>query len=593
MAQINRNSESLFRIHSFSGLNESPSGDAELSYGEAAECCNFRVTREGSLQLRPGSKTLWRFEGPVEGIWQGRVADHRSVKVAAAGGKLWRLGAEGTAEDLGNIGPGHCRFFGFGRKLYILTGKRYLVWSGYGQVTDVAGYRPVVVVSATANGGGTTLEAVNRLNGLRRGFYSPNGTAKKFVLPEKNLSSVDYVRLRDSGTQLEFTADKEAGTVTLKTVPAAGTNTLEIGWTKGDGTRGEVAQCGFFELYSGVTDNRVFLYGGGDNRAFYSGVDYDGRATAEYFPAGNVLKAGSDNTPITGMIRHHSKLLVFKPDGTFSVQTGTATLPSGEEIPTLYLTPLQREMGSDAPGQVTLVDNDPRTLWGGGIYTWRSASSYGAMDERVGQRISQRVEESLREMDLDRAVTFDDENGREWYVSQGGVTLVHNYSRDCWYRYEGLTPSCFAAMDGEVYFGTQTGELKRLSREYRNDDGAPIHALWRSGSMSMEKAHRRKWGKYLWVGLKPEGGAAVTVTTRTDVRTACPVAMVRASLMSYPHVNFAHFSYLTNRQPRVKRVKPWGGPGSFAQVVLESNSASDTATVLTLEGTLRLGRYSR
>lgn len=592
MARIVGNSESLFRIHSFSGLNESPSGDAELNYGEAAECRNFRVTREGSLQVRPGSRTLWRFNGPVEGFWQGRVSD-RAVKVAAAAGKLWLLGRPGEATDLGNIGPGSCRFFGFGRKLYILTGKRYLVWSGYGQVTDVEGYRPVVVVSATPTGGGTTLEAVNRLNGLRRGFFSPTGSAKVFTLPEKALSSVDYVRLRESGAHLKYTANLEAGTVTLATAPAAGTNTLEIGWTKGGGSRGEVLRCRFFELYSGATDNRVFLYGGGDNRAFYSGIDYDGRATAEYFPEGNVLKAGSDNTPITGMIRHHSKLLVFKPDGTFSVQTGTVTLSGGEEIAVFYLTPLQREMGSDTPGQVTLVDNDPRTLWGGGVYTWKSAGSLGSMDERVGRRISQRVEESLGEMELSRAVVFDDEVGREWYVSQGGVTLVHNYSRDCWYRYEGLAPRCFGTLDGAVCFGTDDGELKQMSREYRNDDGEPIHAFWRSGSMSMDKAHRRKWGKYLWVGLKPESGAAVTVTTRTDVRTHCPVGVARASLMSYSNVNFEHWSYSTNRQPRVRRVKPWAGPGSFEQVILESRSASETATVLTLEGTVRLGRYSR
>lgn len=592
MARIAGNRESLFRIHSFSGLNESPSGDAELNYGEAAECCNFRVTREGSLQVRPGSKTLWQFDGPVEGIWQGRVGD-RLVKVAAAGGKLWRLGEPGEKENLGHIGSGGCRFFGFGRKLYILTGKRYLVWSGYGQVTDVEGYRPVVVVSTPPGGGGTTLEGVNRLNGLRRGFFSPDGAAKRFVLPEKDLSSVDFVRRRDSGAHLAFTADLEAGTVTLPTLPAAGTNTIEIGWTKGGGSRGEVLACKFFELYSGVTDNRVFLYGGGDNRAFYSGVDYDGQATAEYFPEGNVLKAGSDNTPITGMIRHHSKLLVFKPDGTFSVQTGTAVMANGEEIPTFYLTPLQREMGSDALGQVTLVDNDPRTLWGGGVYTWKSASSLGAMDERVGQRISQRVEESLGEMELDQAAVFDDEAGREWYVSQGGVTLVHNYSRDCWYRYEGISPRCFGRLDGTVCFGTAEGKLKKLSRAYRNDDGAPIHAFWRSGSMSMDKAHRRKWGKYLWVGLKPESGAAVTVTTRTDRRTACPSGSARASLMSYSNVNFGHWSYSTNRQPRVRRLKPWAGPGSFQQVILESYSASETATVLSLEGTVRQGRYAR
>lgn len=591
MAEIAGNRETLFRIHTFRGLNESPSGDAGLEYGQGAECVNFRVTHEGNLQVRPGSRTRWRFDGPVEGFWQGSAGGNQ-VKVAAAGGRLWLLTGPGESRCLGNIGPGRCSFFSFGKRLYILTGKRYLVWTGYGQVADVAGYRPVVTVSASPQGGGQPLEEVNKLTGARRAFYSPDGKSTVFQLPEQEVGSVDYVLRRSDGAQLSFTQDRAAGTVRLYHPPEAGTNTLEIGWTKGTGSRGEVTGRSFAEPFSGATDNRVFLYGG-DDRAFYSGVDYEGNPTVEYFPEGNVLRAGSDGTPITGMIRHYSKLLVFKPNGCFCVQTGTAALADGRDIAAFYLTPVQREMGQTAPGQVSLVDNDPRTLWGGGVYRWQSASSFSSPDERVGQRVSGSVEKSLEEMDLERAVVFDDGERGEWYVSQGGVTLVHNYRRDAWYRYEGWTPKCFGTLDGELYFGTGDGRLCRVSRAYRNDDGAAIHALWRSGSMSFDKAHRRKWGKYLWVGLKPESGGAVWVTTRTDRRTHCPRAVARAGLASYGNANFSHWSYVTNRQPRVRRVKPFAGPGSFEQVVLETHSASETATVLSLEGTLRMGRYSR
>lgn len=591
MAVIAQASRSVFRMGPFAGLNESPAGDAGLGAGEAAEMVNFRVTREGDLQVRPGVRTLWRFSGPVEGLWSGELGG-RQVRLAAAGGSLWRLGAPGEAEELGRIGPGRCAFFGFGGKLYILTPKRYLVWTGYGQVQEVAGYRPVVMVSAAPAGGGTPLEGINRLTGARRGFYSPDGAAQVFQLPDDHLLSVDYAVLRGSGAHLAFTADLEKGTVRFASPPAEGVNTLEIGWTARGSQRGTVMGAGCRELFSGATDNRVFLYGNGTNEAYFSGVDYDGTPSAEYFPEGNVVRAGSENTPITGMIRHGTQLLAFKPDGAFALRQSTVSLASGQVIPAFYLTPLQREVGNEAVGQVSLVDNDPWTLWRGGVYRWR-AGSYAQGDERVAQRVSQRVERSLGEMALGEAVVFDDQESREWYVSQGETTLVYNYQRDVWYRYESFPARCYGVWDAALHIGTADGRVCRVSRDYRNDDGAAIRARWCSGAMDMGRAQRRRWGRWLWVTMKPESGGAVTVSTRTDRRSRCPAGEVRASLANYRNANYAHWSFCTNRQPRVGRVRRRMGPAVYEQIVLESQSASETATVLALEGNLLLGRYAQ
>ena len=588
MSVITANRDTLFQIRRFSGLNESPSGDAGLKWGEGARVSNFRVTPEGNLQIRPGTKTLWRFDGPVEGIWEGTVGGN-AVRLAAAAGELWRLGMAGEAESLGKIGPGRCFFFPFSEKVYLLTGKRYMVWTGYGQVTDVEGYRPVVAVAIPPEGGGTLLEQANKLTGARRGFFSPDGVGKEYRLPEKNLTAVDYVLRRDTGKRLDFAADRAEGTVTLREVLPQGTNTLEIGWTHGAGQREAVVKMARAELYSGQTDNRVFLYGDGTNKAVYSGVDYDGRPSAEYFPDLNVLDAGNASTPITGILRHFSRLLVFKPDGAFSVQSGTATPQDGAVIPAFYVTPIQREMGCDALGQATLVDNDPRTVWAGGVYRWSSGSGYLTLDERVAKRISQRCEASLEEMDLSQAVVFDDQRRREWYLCSPQGTLVHNYAADAWYRYEGILGRCFGTLGGEVYFGTEDGRLCRMSREYRNDDGKPIEALWRSGSMDMDRATRRKYGKWLWISMKPESGAAVTATTRSDRRSGYPAEVVRAGLMNYRNANFGHWSYATNRQPKVRRVRLRLKKAAYEQILLQSQSASETATILALEGKIRYG----
>ena len=47
--------ERVFQIKKWLGLNENPGGDTKLKLGEAAVMRNFKITRDGNLQRRPGS----------------------------------------------------------------------------------------------------------------------------------------------------------------------------------------------------------------------------------------------------------------------------------------------------------------------------------------------------------------------------------------------------------------------------------------------------------------------------------------------------------------------------------------------------------
>ena len=55
MARIAANSERVYRIQRWRGVNEAPEGDASLELGEAASMRNFKVTAAGALQKRGGS----------------------------------------------------------------------------------------------------------------------------------------------------------------------------------------------------------------------------------------------------------------------------------------------------------------------------------------------------------------------------------------------------------------------------------------------------------------------------------------------------------------------------------------------------------
>lgn len=582
MATIPTSTETrVYTIDEWLGVNESPDGDTGLKMGEAAEIRNWRITRDGNLQIRPGTKTIWSFDGPVRGMWSGRVMG-RQVFVCAAGGKLYELGGDEPVQ-IGELTDAPAHFFGFALKLYILNGHEYMVWSGEGDASPVEGYRPLVTTSTLPGGGGAELEPVNRLTGKKRARYSPDGSAKVFFLPEQGLSSIDFVISTATGEDVGgWTGNTELGTVTFAEAPAQGTDSIEIGWTAASDDWASVAAMRFSEFYSGSTDNRVFLYGDGSNHAFYSGIDYNGLPTAEYFPELNVLDAGTANSPITGMVRHFSRLLVFKSDSTFSAQFSTITLADGRVTEAFYTAPVNREVGNLAPGQVRIVNNNPRSLHGQAVYEWKSGGGNINYDERSAKHISGRINATLGSFDLENCVCFDDEIRQEYYIVHEGTAIVHNYDDDVWYIYTNVPANDFVVHNGELYVSTSTGQIRHVSRNYRNDDEAPIDAYWRSGSMAFDKEWMRKYSSMLFVTLKPESGARVTVTAMSNRKSDYPDKIVSSSLATFEHVDFAHWSFRTNRKPQVTRLKLKVKKVAFYQLIFESNSASATATVLSV-----------
>ena len=578
MATVKTNdSTTIYKLTQWLGLNESPDGDTGLKLGEAAVMRNFRVTRENHLQLRPGYAPMCTFGSgsPVRGLWYGYV-DETQHLLAACGGHLWDIDREDwSCTDLGGIEDGGTFFFGFGKKVYLLTGGEYYVWDGTNAVTAVEGYIPVVVTAAPPEGGGTLLERVNLLTGKRRGVYSPDGTATVFQLPETDIDEV----LSVEGTDIGWTADTETGTVTFESAPEKGVSTLTFTWKKGDGYREQVAKMRFAEIYNGATDARVFLYGDGTNRSVYSDLDEFGQPSAEYFPDLNVMAVDSANTPITAMIRHYDRLLVCKSDSAYVTQYDTLSLETGEATAAFYTIPVNREIGCAAPGQARLVLNCPRTPFGRSVYTWSLASG-ATRDERNAKRISDRVENTLAGFDLSACVTFDDEQRQEYYLMWNGQAVVHNYGNDTWYYYDHFPVTCMVGVDGGIYFGTPDGRLMHLGREHRNDDLEPIDAYWESGSLNFERDWKRKYSANLWVSIKPESQARVTVTAQSNRKSDYVKKDVAAGLSTFANVSFSHWSFLTNRKPQVQKVKLKVKKFVFYKLIFSSCSTSATATVL-------------
>ena len=453
-------------------------------------------------------------------------------------------------------------------------------WHFENLATGAKGYRPLVAIAIPPNGGGELLEQVNKLNGMRRVTISPDGVNATFQMPEKELSAIDYVidvtdpdHPLTPGALNDYDYDLEDGTVTFTTAPALGVESYEIGYSVSDHFAGTIGAMRYAEMYAGTQDTRLFIYGNGTNHTFYSGIDYNGHARGDYFPDLNEVTVGDANTPITGLIRHYSKMLAFKPEATFSIDYGVVTLADGLLTPAFYTTPVNRVLGNEALGQAQLVLNAPRTLCQGGLYEWRNGSSYSAnlsVDERQAKRISDRIYDTLQKMNFSKCHCYDDNLNTEYYImDENGNCLVHNYTADAWYYYTGLNARVGMAVDGKMYFGTYDGKIILLDETKMSDQGLPIDCLWESGSMDFGASYMRKYSALMWVGVKAEDHNSVTVTVKTDRSEENTEVDVE------PEYEFD--------MPKITRTKVKVKKFVYYKLVFKTNSANTKVTVVDTE----------
>jgi len=569
----------------------------------------------------------------------------------------YRDGMLEQPEMLGEIDTtNRVSFFPYSNIVYILNGVDYYQYDG-ADFRRVIGYRPLIAMSRTPTGDSSSLlEEVNKLNGYRRVWFSPTGTDNVFYLPEQDLVSIDYVKFNADGSYMSpelYTFDRYAGTVTFggsetfdgdgvtteftltnpnitaitatvggdetsvtltdnkavfssapadeaeiiitETIcPASGTNTIEIGYQAVSTYRQDVCRMTNAELFLGAQDNAVILYGNGTNKAVYSGIDYWGQPRADYFPDLNEMAIADTNTPITGMIRHYSQLICYKTNSVYTIHYGLITTATGDQEYAFYVTPVNREIGNAALGQVRLVLNSPFALYGNDLYEWKSNSRYSAnlsSDERNAIRISDRIYATLASFEASDCYCYDDNPSQEYYICYGNEALVYNYPADAWYYYTGLNIHSMCNTDDMLLFGTDDGRICQLSENYLNDDGAEIDCVWESGSLDFGKNYVRKFMSEIWISMKPQAHSKVTVTVQTDRKSEFTEKTIESRLASFEHMDFEDFSFSTNRKPQVKKLKIKAKKFAFLKIIFRSKDLYTSAIILSADPKIRETGY--
>lgn len=624
-----QSSTRMFTVDKFLGINEAADGYTELKMGQASRMENWLVTDAYNLTTRPGIQRV-DFEGvrspaPILAAWAGVLSyteylvvvdfeegtDRIWMYVKSANGRFYPAYNQKGALGLSTAEGGYVKIFSFGGRLYIMSGVKTVVYKD-GNFQEETPYVPVVITGAAPSGGGTALENINMLSPLRRIEYSADGSAKAYVLP-KEATGVTALCI-DNAVQDVASAgiyDAESHTFTFNEAPTKGVANVEFTYTTdetaAEENRMRIVRMPLVEAYNGSTDTRLFVAGDGSNLCYYTGVPASGDVTALYFPAMNEVAVDMSASPITGLVRHYSRLLVFKPDGAFTITYEPVTLEGGDVIAGFYLRPANREFGNEAPGQVRTVDNYPRTLSKGGLYEWRITSSF-YQDERYAKRVSDQVEKSLGAVDPKTVVICDDNHDKTYYVflnDDEGTVLVNRYalgSDGVWCVYKsGLCRNVkYAIMhSGTMAFATDTElfyfdvNATKDAPEERGGESQAIRAVWESGFMDFGADFQRKYSSKIYVSMLPEASSQMTITASTDRRESYMEKTIGTNLFSFSNADFARWSFNMNDTPKIRRVQLKVKKFVYYKLIFKVEEAGTQATVLGFDQQVRFSSMAK
>lgn len=618
----------MYTVDKFLGLNEAADGYTELRMGQASRMVNWAVTDGMNIATRPGVQRLdfmqEREPGKILAMWAGYVDDREYLVVAdflegedrlflysTLGGTYTLVsraeGALGLNEEEGAM----VKIFPFGGKLFVMSSAKTVIYRD-GAFSEAEAYVPLVIAGANPDGGGTTLENINLLSPDRRIDYSPNGEQTVFWLPEEAVG-VKAITIDNEGVDVAEAGSFDAAThkFTFETAPIKGVGNVEIVYTTdaqtAEAERLKIVRMPLAETYNGSTDTRLFVAGDGSNICYYTGLPQSGEVTALYFPAMNEVAVDMSDSPITGLVRHYSKLLVFKPDGTFTITYEPVTLTDGKTIAGFFLRAANREFGCDAMGQVQTVDNYPRTVTRGGIYEWRITSSY-YQDERYAKRVSDKVERTLQKADIASIRTCDDSAGKTYYVflnDSEGTVLVSRYALDrddIWSIYKGsrFKDVRFTAVFGGRMVFAGEREIFYLDEDLATDapaiaggEAEDIEAVWESGFMDFGADFRRKYSSTVYISLLPQSNSAMTITAQTDRRSEYVEKELQANVFGWPNQNFPGWTFDVNDTPKIRRVRLKVKKFVYYKLIFRAGAGGSKATVLGYDQQVRFGSMAK
>lgn len=469
----------------------------------------------------------------------------------------------------------------FGDGLYIIDGKKLIVWDGK-TVSPVEGKIPTLTIAKAPNGGGTDYEALNLIQPKFTETFLGTETDKSYHLSFSGLDSTKVTAkvMTSSGSWTtktegtDFSVNRKTGVVTFNTAPGVSPVTGE------DNVSITAARTveGYADKINKCTIGTLFGVNGASDRLFLSGnpdfVNYDwysGQNDPTYFPDTGYSILGTAKSAIMGYSIINNYLATHKDENETD---RNVIVRSGDLVDNEPAFPIKNTMqgpGAIAKYSFAYLCTEPVFLTRLGIYAITPSDING---ERYSQDRSYYMNGALlKESNLENAccavhrdMYWLSLNGKA-YILDGlqslGTTKNEPYSNRqyaCFYR-TNIPATFMWEEEDKLYFGDNDGRVLQFYSDTKdlnsyNDCGEAIKASWETPDFTGKRFYKNKTFRYLAVQLAPEAATSISIyAQKRGIWSFIKEDNAKSRYFSYSNLSYSRFTYSNDNTSKTLHTK--------------------------------------
>lgn len=564
-------SRSVLTISTFLGADFTNS-PAAVSENQSPNCKNMIRDVPGKVRKCMGYKKIAEYDDQINGYHYIRGEQYGLVH---AGTKMYYNGVV-KYSDANNA---RSKSWQFDNKLYIVDGKKLLVWDG-AEVKPASEYAkiPTVTIAKAPNGGGTSYEDLNLIQpGFTELFAGTEGdTAYHMTFGGLDDTTVKAYILDSSGSWAEktentdFTVDRENGIINFTAAPGkspvTGEDNVKItAYRTVSGYADRINKCCIGTQYGlkGAMD-RLFLSGNPDyiNQDWFSDQN-----DPTYFADTYYSSLGTSKSAIMGYSVINNYLATHKDemetDQFIVLREGVLA----DNKPVFRSVNTLQGAGAIAKDTFAYLSSEPLFLTRSGVYAITAQDITG---EKYGQNRSFYLNgKLLKESDLEKAFAFVYKdmywlcvNGVAYILDglqpmQTDKSMPYSTRQYAGFYRTNIPANCMWEKDGNLYFGTTDGRVCEFYSDSDalvsyNDDGEKIEAIWETPDLDGKLFYKNKTFRYLAVRLK----SAVATTLEMYVQKRGLWSFIKkdnytARYLSFGSVVFSKFTFSSDQTQKI------------------------------------------
>lgn len=560
------------------------SDSTRVSLNRSPNCVNMYKDYKSSLgqaiETRPGFTNLLELGNEIYGI---HFVKDSSLKVLVHSGTELLLWSNYPDKQLkknmqvlfSNMAETKSRSFVYNNKLYINDGKNYIFYNGSKvKSVDEIAFIPTTTIARSPSGGGTLYQPVNLLQSKRKNSFLANGTDKVYTLDCSGLDSEKVTATVNGVSKVEgtdFSVNRVTGVITFTTAPkapsTAGQDNVVITFSKTVADySNRIKKC----LLSCIFDNRVFFSG---NNSYPNAIFNSMLNDPTYISDLAYYQDGSDNIPITSILRVGDSILVIKSDDQQDSVVYYHTpedIKNGDTEETIYPT----KQGLAGIGCISMWGSknfldEPVFISKLGLecFTKLNLGLERSIEHKSSMVDTKLVNEpNLGNIYLEqwRGYLLCLINGhiyladnRQKYLNKG--TQQQEYEWFYWDNIGDVVNNEFKKAvilknyDDNLFFGTENGVIAKFTDRVYNDNGRIIYSQWETpfdcfGSENHVKTTNKRGGI---ANFKAIPGSICKLKERIDKSQEKEITRFVAGGFSYTDFKYEDFSYNTSQKMSV------------------------------------------